>query len=84
MSAAALAHDAPTLVGKYLVTPLVRSLANGWFTCSVSIRSGSGRGTTDRVVRFTRLFREHPRAVDYARAEGLLWIAAASGRARPV
>ena len=75
--------ETPVTQGKYLITPLIRLLENGWFACSVSIRSGSGRGTTDRVVRFTRLFRERPRAADYARAEGLQWIAAASGHLRP-
>ena len=38
---------APRSIGKYLVSPLVKALENGWFASSVSIRSGSGRGTTD-------------------------------------
>lgn len=76
--------DLSVVAGKYIVTPLIRLLDNGWFACSVSIRSGSGRGTTDRVVRFTRLFREQPVAHDYAVAEGLQWIATASGQMRPV
>ena len=42
----------------------------------MSIRSGSGRGTTDRVVRLTRLFRDRLAAAEYAMAEGLRWIAA--------
>ena len=29
-------------VGKYLISPLTKHLANGWYACSVSIRSGSG------------------------------------------
>jgi hypothetical protein len=66
----------PIEVGKYLISPLTRGLENGWFACSVSIRSGSGRATTDRVVRLTRLFRDHLAAADYARAEGLQWIGA--------
>ncbi len=78
------AAELSVVVGKYLVTPLIRLLDNGWFACSVSIRSGSGSATTDRVVRFTRLFREQPRAADYALAEGLQWIASSSRRMRPV
>lgn len=64
-------------VGKYLISPLTRPLDNGWFACSVSIRSGSGSGTTDRVVRLTRLFRDRIAAVEYAMAEGLQWIGVA-------
>lgn len=64
-------------VGKYLISPLIKALENGWYACSVSIRSGTGSSTTDRVVRLTRLFRNRPAAADYARAEGLQWIATA-------
>ena len=66
----------PITVGKYLISPLTRPLANGWFACSVSIRSGSGSATTDRVVRLTRLFRDAIAAAEYAIAEGLQWIGA--------
>lgn len=66
-------------VGKYLISPLTKSLANGWYACSVSIRSGSGSATTDRVVRLTRLFRDRLAAAEYALGEGLQWI----GVARP-
>ena len=61
-------------VGKYLISPLTQVLANGWYACSVSIRSGSGSGTHDRVLRLTRLFRSKVAAVAYATAEGLQWI----------
>jgi hypothetical protein len=63
-------------VGKYLISPLTRALDNGWYACSVSIRSGSGSATTDRVVRLTRLFRGKVAAAEYAVAEGLRWIGA--------
>ena len=61
-------------VGKYLISPLTRLLENGWYAASVSIRSGSGSGTHDRVLRLTRLFRSKLAAVSYATAEGLRWI----------
>ncbi|HSV34113.1 MAG TPA: hypothetical protein VLI46_01090 [Ramlibacter sp.] len=61
-------------VGRYLISPLTKVLANGWYACSVSIRSGSGSGTHDRVLRLTRLFRDRMAAVSYATAEGLQWI----------
>lgn len=74
MSVAPLNNPAPTQVGKYLVSPLIKPLENGWFASSVSIRSGSGRGTSDRVVRLTRMFLSVPEAAAYAKAEGLRWI----------
>lgn len=64
----------PVTAGKYLISPLTRTLENGWFACSVSIRSGSGSATTDRVLRLTRLFRDRLAAAEYAVAEGLQWI----------
>lgn len=66
----------PRSVGKYLVSPLIRALENGWFASSVSIRSGSGSGTTDRVLRLTRLFRCAKEAANYAQAEAVRWISA--------
>jgi hypothetical protein len=64
----------PLSVGKYLISPLTKAVGNGWYGCSVSIRSGSGRGTTDRVVRLTRIFRDAAAAADYAIGEGMQWI----------
>jgi hypothetical protein len=63
-------------VGKYLVSPLTHALENGWYACSVSIRSGcgSGSGTHDRVLRLTRLFKSQLAAMRHATAEGLQWI----------
>ncbi|MBK0393793.1 hypothetical protein [Ramlibacter algicola] len=74
MNGTLLANATPQQVGKYLVSPLVKCLGNGWFASSVSIRSGSGSGTSDRVLRLTRMFLSVPEAVAYARAEGLRWI----------
>ena len=79
---AALAHPSITpppvegarTVGKYLVSPLIKTVDNGWFASSVSIRSGSGRATTDRVLRLTRLFRCTTEAAVYAHSEALQWI----------
>ena len=61
-------------VGKYLVSPITKPLENGWYACSVSIRTGTGSGTHDRVLRLTRLFKDQIAAVGYATAEGLRWI----------
>jgi hypothetical protein len=52
----------------------VKVLDNGWLASSVSIRSGSGSASTDRVLRLTRMFRCATDAAAYAHAEGLRWI----------
>ena len=79
---AAAAAPAAITAGKYLISPITTLLDNGWYACSVSIRSGSGSGTTDRIVRLTRLFQNALRAAEYAIAEGHQWIAASPGLLR--
>lgn len=64
----------PTTVGKFLISPMTKALEGGWWACSVSIRSGSGTATTDRVLSLTRLFETAEAAADYALGEGLQWI----------
>jgi hypothetical protein len=61
-------------VGKYLVSPLIKDLDDGRFAASVSIRSGRGSGTHDRVMRFTPRFASHAAALRYAIDEGLGWV----------
>jgi len=53
-------------VGKYLVSPLSRLSESGRYLASVSIRSGSGRGTHDRVFRFIPQFDTQEGALQYA------------------
>ncbi len=61
-------------VGKYLVSPLTRTTESGQYTASVSIRSGSGSGTSDRVYRFVPEFATREGALQYAIAEGHSWL----------
>lgn len=61
-------------VGKYLVSPLSRLNESGHYTASVSIRSGSGRGTSDRIYRFVPQFPTEEGALQYAIAEGRNWL----------
>lgn len=61
-------------VGKYLVSPLIRLTDSGHYTASVSIRSGSGRGTHDRVFRFVPQFATREGALQYAIDEGHSWL----------
>lgn len=61
-------------VGKYLVSPLTKRLDDGRYAASVSIRSGRGSGTHDRVMRFTPLFCCNNSAASYATEQGLNWV----------
>ncbi|MBX9959704.1 MAG: hypothetical protein K2Y15_06160 [Burkholderiaceae bacterium] len=61
-------------VGKYLVSPLIRTTDTGRYQASVSIRSGSGRGTHDRVFRFVPEFSTREGALQYAINEGCSWL----------
>ena len=61
-------------VGKYLVSPLTRLNDAGQYIASVSIRSGSGRGTHDRVFRFVPEFSTPEGALQYAVAQGRQWL----------
>jgi hypothetical protein len=61
-------------VGKYLVSPLTQLTPTGSYAPSVSIRSGQGRGTHDRVFRFLARFPTREAARRYATEQGLLWL----------
>ena len=60
-------------VGRYLVSSWASPHADGSFTASVSIRSGHGMATTDRIMRFTPRFASRRAAMRYAAAEGRVW-----------
>ncbi len=62
-------------VGKYLVSPLAKPQGAGLYAASVSIRSGKGSATHDRVMRFTDVFESAAAAVHYATQHALGWIA---------
>jgi hypothetical protein len=61
-------------VGKYLVSPLTRLTPSGRYAPSVSIRSGQGRATHDRVLRFVACFPTREGACRYAADQGRLWL----------
>lgn len=67
-------------VGKYLVSPLSRRNDDGRYTASVSIRSGRGQGSHDRVMRFIPLFNTHADAMQFATREGMNWVLAPATR----
>lgn len=61
-------------VGKYLVSPLSKLADNGHYLASVSIRSGRGSATHDRVLRFVQPFGSPGEAEAYATRQGLAWV----------
>ena len=60
-------------VGKYLVSPLAKDQGEGRYAASVSIRSGKGMSSIDRVFRFKSSFSDALAALQYATAEGTSW-----------
>jgi len=60
-------------IGKYLVSPLTRRQDSGDYSAAVSIRSGQGRGTHDRVYRFLPLFPTRESARRFAAEQGAMW-----------
>ena len=69
-------HNTPAqmAVGKYLVSPLAKPQGEGRYAASVSIRSGKGSATHDRVMRFSGLFDSAALALQYATEHALGWI----------
>ena len=66
-------------VGKYLVSPLTHFSDGGDYTASVSIRSGQGSGTHDRIFRFAARFDTRESARRYAAEQGIRWVQPLSG-----
>jgi hypothetical protein len=64
----------PISMGKYRIAACPKPLDGGRFAAQVSIASGSGRGTTDRVMRFHDHFPTHDAAAHYALAQGIVWV----------
>lgn len=61
-------------VGRYLVSPMTKPHADGGFAASVSIRSGQGMASVDRVMRFVPSFPSPGEAILYATDAGLAWV----------
>lgn len=60
-------------VGRFTVSPMTQTDADGRFVASVSIRSGNGTATTDRVWRFVQRFSNQESALRFATNEGVAW-----------
>jgi hypothetical protein len=66
--------SAPLTLGRYRISAHPRPLDDGRFAALVSIASGSGSASTDRVMRFTEDFPTHEAAARYAMAQGIDWV----------
>ena len=64
----------PISMGKFRIQPCVRALPNGAFGAQVSVASGRGSASTDRVMRFVPEFATPDAASQYALDEGMLWV----------
>lgn len=67
-------NDGILVVGKYQIMPLVKPWGDGTYRASVSIRSGRGASSCDRVMRFTGRFESPEAAARYAQEQGILWV----------
>ena len=57
-----------------MISPLAKTNATGAFEAAVSIRSGQGSSSHDRVVRFTPIFQCRESALRYAAVQGCAWL----------
>ena len=64
----------PISLGKFRIQPCSRALPNGAFSAQVSVASGRGSASTDRVMRFVPEFATPAAASQYALDEGMLWV----------
>jgi len=64
----ALSHS--QVIGRYALTPTAEMTTSGAYTATLSIRSGQGSCSHDRVFRFIPLFRTSAAALRYAIEQG--------------
>ncbi len=60
-------------VGRFYVSPMTLPDPDGQFVASVSIRSGQGAASTDRIWRFEPRFGSADAALRFAQHEGIAW-----------
>jgi hypothetical protein len=66
----------PITMGKYRIAACPHQLPSGQFAAQVSIASGRGSASTDRVMRFHNEFASRDAAARYAVAQGIDWVRA--------
>lgn len=74
----------PLNLGQYRIAACPKALPGGRFAAQVSIASGTGSASTDRVMRFVDDFPTFDAAARYAVAQGVDWVKnTLSQRGRP-
>ena len=68
----------PITMGKYRIAACPSQLPSGQFCAQVSIASGHGSASTDRVMRFHSEFASHDAAARYAVEQGIDWVRAST------
>jgi hypothetical protein len=58
------------IIGRYALTPTAEMTASGSYTATLSIRSGKGSSSHDRVFRFIPLFLTSAAAICFAIEQG--------------
>ncbi|MFA9441548.1 hypothetical protein ACDA63_18110 [Uliginosibacterium sp. sgz301328] len=66
-------HNETIEIGRFLISPMTRPGTDGRYIASVSIRSGQGMASIDRIMRFTPSFASPNAALRYAANEGKAW-----------
>ena len=69
-------ENSSVTVGKYRIAACPRALTTGRFAAQVSVASGRGSSSTDRVMCFTSDFATRDAAASFAMAQGLDWVRA--------
>ncbi len=64
----------PVTIGKYRIAACPRNLESGRFGAQVSIASGQGSASTDRVMSFYDEFTTHDAAAHFALQQGIHWV----------
>jgi hypothetical protein len=71
-----IVFSTPVTIGKYRIAACSRPLQSGRFGAQVSIASGRGSASTDRVMSFHDDFSTPDAAAHYAIAQGIDWVQA--------
>ena len=68
----------PVIIGKYRIAACSKPLLSGRFGAQVSIASGHGSASTDRVMSFFDDFSTQDAAARFAIAQGIDWVQTAT------
>jgi hypothetical protein len=67
-------NEIPVTMGKYRIAACPEKLPCGQYAAQVSIASGRGSASTDRVMRFHDEFATHDAASRFSITQGIDWV----------